>query len=53
MAENKIKIQNVLSEQLDKHCYIVWYDTDGRMEERVTGMDIVQCRHSLALCYGG
>ena len=52
MAENKIKIQNVLSEQFDKHCYIVWYDTDGRMEERVTGMDIVQCRHSLALCYG-
>ena len=52
MAENKIKIQNVLSEQLGKHCYIVWYDTDGRMEERVTGMDIVQCRHSLALCYG-
>ena len=40
MADNKIKIQNVLSEQFDKHRYIFWYDEDGTMEELVTGMDI-------------
>ena len=31
MADNKIKIQNVLSEQFDKHRYIFWYDEDGTM----------------------
>ena len=40
MADNKIKIQNVLSEQFDKYRYIFWYDEDGTMEELVTGMDI-------------
>ena len=38
MTENKIKIQNVLSEQFDKHRYIFWYDEDGTMEELATGM---------------
>ena len=52
MTENKIKIQNVLSEQFDKHRYIFWYDEDGTMGELVTGMDIVQGRHGLTLCYG-
>ena len=26
MADNKIKIQNVLSEQFNKHRFIFWYD---------------------------
>ena len=40
MADNKIKIQNVLSEQFNKHRFIFWYDEDGTMEELVTGIDI-------------
>ena len=41
MADNnKIKIQNVLSEQFNKHRFIFWYDEDGTMEELVTGMEI-------------
>ena len=38
MVENKVKIQNVLSEQFDKHRYIFWYDEDGTMEELVTSI---------------
>lgn len=40
MADNKIKIQNVLSEQFNKHRFIFWYDEDGTMEELATGMEI-------------
>ena len=41
MADNnKIKIQNVLSKQFNKHRFIFWYDEDGTMEELVTGMEI-------------
>ena len=41
MADNnKIKIQNVLSEQFNKHRYIFWYDEDGAMEDLATGMEI-------------
>ena len=40
MTNNKIKIQNVLSEQFNKHRYIFWYDADGTMEELATGMEI-------------
>ncbi|WP_077197249.1 BREX-1 system phosphatase PglZ type A [Prevotella ihumii] len=39
MAEsNKDKIQKVLSEQFNKYRYIFWYDTEGAMEELVTGL---------------
>ena len=32
MADNnKVKIQNVLSEQFNKHRFIFWYDEDGTM----------------------
>ena len=40
MADNKIKIQNVLSEQFNKHRFIFWYDEDGTMEELVIDMEI-------------
>ena len=40
MADNKKKIQNVLSEQFNKHRYIFWYDAEGTMEEMATGMEI-------------
>ena len=41
MADNnKVKIQNVLSEQFNKHRFIFWYDEDGTMEELVTGIEI-------------
>lgn len=38
--KNKVKIQNVLSEQFNKHRFIFWYDEDGTMEELATGMEI-------------
>lgn len=40
MTDNKIKIQNVLSEQFNKYRYIFWYDEDGTMEELAIGMEI-------------
>jgi len=40
MADNKTKIQNVLSEQFNRHRYIFWYDAEGAMEELATGMEI-------------
>ena len=40
MADNKKKIQNVLSEQFNKYRYIFWYDADGTMEDLVIGMEI-------------
>ena len=41
MADNnKAKIQNVLSEQFNKHRYIFWYDDGGAMEELAKNMKI-------------
>jgi len=40
MADNKNKIQNVLSEQFNRHRYIFWYDADGAMEDIAEGMEI-------------
>jgi len=40
MADNKNKIQNVLSEQFNRHRYIFWYDVDGAMEDIAEGMEI-------------
>lgn len=40
MTDNKIKIQNVLSEQFNRYRYIFWYDEDGTMEELAIGMEI-------------